>query len=238
MGEVPEGRRGTPSKRFVPSPSDPIGPPPPYDGGGMIPRLACESDRRRGGSDSPSDNPTLMRRAVLAREDVLAVGAGLALHVDLRIVDLVERRAVADHQKHRVLGRGVDEAVGVAAAGGEAGAHAGLQRLAALVGLEHDLARDDPDEFVLPGVRMARRGLRARYDAREVHAEIIQANTIAQPAVPAPAVVGAKLLRIGGGVALGEVDRIEGGETGLGHDATLACGALQEERNVLMPGQY
>src|SRR5260221_13650848 len=33
MGEVPKGRRGTVSKRFVLSPSDPIGPPPPYDAG-------------------------------------------------------------------------------------------------------------------------------------------------------------------------------------------------------------
>src|SRR5216684_6639274 len=45
MGEVPGGRRGTLSKRFVPSPSGPVGPPPPYDGGGMI--LAHASSARR-----------------------------------------------------------------------------------------------------------------------------------------------------------------------------------------------
>src|SRR5258707_7255982 len=36
MREVPEGRRGTLSKRFVPSPSGSTGPPPPYDGGGIL----------------------------------------------------------------------------------------------------------------------------------------------------------------------------------------------------------
>jgi hypothetical protein len=158
-----------------------------------------------------------VRRAVLAGVDVFAVGAGLGTVVDVGIVDLVEGRAVADHQKHRVLRRGVDEAVGVAAAGRETRAHAGPQRLAALVGLEHDLARHDPDELVLLRMRMPRRGLRARHDAREVHAEIVQAHMIAQPAVPALAVVGAKLLRIGGGVALGQFGRIEGGEAGLDH---------------------
>src|SRR5258708_11941087 len=35
MGEVPAGRRGTLSKRFVLSPSGPTGPPPPCDGGGV-----------------------------------------------------------------------------------------------------------------------------------------------------------------------------------------------------------
>src|SRR5258708_19851871 len=35
-GEVPEGGRGTLSKRFGSSASDPIGPPPPYDGGGVM----------------------------------------------------------------------------------------------------------------------------------------------------------------------------------------------------------
>src|SRR5258708_2317704 len=36
MGEVPGGRRGTLLKRFVLSPSGPVGPPPPYDGGGIM----------------------------------------------------------------------------------------------------------------------------------------------------------------------------------------------------------
>ena len=57
---------------------------------------------------------------------------------------------------------------------------------------------------------------------------------VAQPAVPAPAVVGAELLRIARGVALGEVGRIEGGQGGLGHAASVAPFADAHERASLM----
>src|SRR5476651_1377794 len=83
-------------------------------------------------------------RAVLLRKDVLAVGTGLGVIVDVGIGDLVERCAVADDQKQHVLVGPVHEAMGVAATGGEARAHAGVQCLGAVVGLEHDLALNHP----------------------------------------------------------------------------------------------
>src|SRR5262245_48476160 len=81
----------------------------------------------------------LVRRAVLARLDVLAVGAGLGVVVDVGTVGLVEWRAIADHQDRRLVRGAIDETMGVAAAGGEADAHAGPKGLRALVRLQHDL---------------------------------------------------------------------------------------------------
>ena len=61
-----------------------------------------------------------MRGAVLLRVDVLAVGAGFGVVVDVGIGDLVERRAVADHQQHDIPVGLVDEAMGIARVGGDA----------------------------------------------------------------------------------------------------------------------
>src|SRR5260221_10819358 len=63
MGEVPGGRRGTLSKRFVLSPSGPVGPPPPYDGGGIMSSEAtCDSPALRGRELVEAPCKSAMRR--------------------------------------------------------------------------------------------------------------------------------------------------------------------------------
>ena len=52
---------------------------------------------------------------------------------------------------------------------------------------------------------------------------------VAETTVPAPAVVGAEFLRIARGVAFGQVGRVEGGQSGLGHAVSLAWPRLAHE---------
>src|SRR3546814_4821472 len=73
----------------------------------------------------------------------------------------------------------------VALAGGEAGGHAGLQKLLAGVGDEGELAFEHIDELVFMAVPVALRGGRAWRQAYQVHAEGIEAQRIAQrPLLP------------------------------------------------------
>src|SRR5215218_9883986 len=123
----------------------------------------------------------------------------------------------------------------VASARGKACTHAGAQSLQALVGLEHDLARHHPDELILLAVSMPCRGLAAWNNASQVCAEVLQADMVAEPPVPARAVGLAELGRIAGGIAFGDVGRIEGGQAGLGHASSLTPPPEARERSCLMP---
>jgi hypothetical protein len=84
---------------------------------------------------------------------------------------------------------------------------------------------DDPGELVLLGMRMLRRGLCARFDTGQVYVEILQADMIVQPAIPAPAVDGAESLQVVRGVAFGDVGRIEAASRGLDIAPRLAARA-------------
>jgi hypothetical protein len=102
------------------------------------------------------------------------------LDVVVGIHALVARRAVADLEVDDLLDGLVQQVVRVAAAGLEPRAHAGRKRRAALVGLERRAALQDVDELVLPRMRVAQRRLRARREPREVHAEVREAEDVAQ----------------------------------------------------------
>src|SRR5260221_9640866 len=82
MGEVPAGRRGALSKRFVPSPSGPAGPPPPCDGGGIL--MAREYALT---ADLAAHAVFLVvEHALVVAGDVAAVARG---HAALLVADLV-----------------------------------------------------------------------------------------------------------------------------------------------------
>src|SRR3546814_15773849 len=76
-----------------------------------------------------------------------------------------------------------------ALAGGEAGGHAGLQKLLAGVGDEGELAFEHIDELVFMVVPVALRGGRAWRQAYQVHAEGLEAQRIA-PRPPLPLAAG------------------------------------------------
>lgn len=108
------------------------------------------------------------------------------LQVVVRVDDLVARSAVADFQIQHVVRRFVDQPVGIAAAGFEAGAHAGRQWRGAVVGVKGRTALQDVDELVLFGMGMAQRGNRAGLQFGQIDAEILQAKQIPQrPLFPA-----------------------------------------------------
>ena len=134
------------------------------------------------------------------------------MHVEIGIADLIACCPVTDHQQRHVALRPVDEAVRVAGAGGKAGAHPRSQHLRAVIGLQHDLALEHIDEFVLARVGVPERGLPARDDAEQIDAEILQSRMIAEPAVVAGLVGGAVLRRVVGEIALAQFGRIECGQ--------------------------
>ena len=62
-----------------------------------------------------------MGSSVLAREFVLAIPSHAGVEVDVGIAHLIARGAVADDEQNNILGGSVDEPVGIAGPGGEAG---------------------------------------------------------------------------------------------------------------------
>jgi len=86
--------------------------------------------------------------------------------------DGVPRVAVANFQIDDVPAAAIQQVVGIARAGPEAGAHAGPQLCFAGIGHENGLALDDVDEFVLSRMRVAQRRHAARRQSSKVHAKI------------------------------------------------------------------
>src|SRR3546814_19102024 len=97
----------------------------------------------------------------------------------------------------------------VALAGGEAGGHAGLQKLLAGVGDEGELAFEHIDELVFMAVPVALRGGRAWRQAYQFHVEGIEAQRIAQRPLLQLAAGRSPGLRIGRAFAELDIRRIE-----------------------------
>src|SRR2546423_963252 len=99
-------------------------------GGQQFVLTICATDIARA---RPANNSVPARasvgRAVLMGVSVLAVGAELGLHVDVRIGDLVVRAAVAYDQKQHIFARAIDKAMGLAGAGRESRARARAEQL-------------------------------------------------------------------------------------------------------------
>src|SRR3569832_1885433 len=123
-----------------------------------------------------------IRRTVLVEEAPLAVDEG-GEQIVVGVGDFVARRAVADFQNQHVFAGFVQQLAGIASACPEAGAHAGRQAHAAFVGTQGGRSGEDVDQFVLPGMRMAQGRDRTGRQAREVAAEVGQADGVAKGAL-------------------------------------------------------
>jgi len=96
--------------------------------------------------------------------------------------------------------------------------HAGLQHLRSRVGDEGQFALQHVDELVLVAVPVALRGQGTRRQAHQVHAEVVEAEGIAQRALLALAALALPGLGIGRPFSRLNTHRIEGGKLGgLGH---------------------
>src|SRR5579863_3652125 len=104
-------------------------------------------------------------------------------------------RAISDLEIDDISRRAIDELMRDAG-GGKAGAHAGRQRDLALIGDESRMTFDDVDELVLPAVTMQEGGFAARPQSREIDAEILEAEEIAQWPLLALAHAAEERLRI------------------------------------------
>src|SRR6185437_1019407 len=107
------------------------------------------------------------------------------VHVTVGIVSGIGRVAVAHLQVQRRGAAAIDELMAVAAAGREAGTHAGAQHLLACVAAQHHLALEHINELVLVRVPVAHGGLLARRQPRQVDADARQPERIAEAALVA-----------------------------------------------------
>src|SRR5262245_9044917 len=122
-------------------------------------------------------SPPRLAGDALARLAEEAAPAAVALHheVDIGIMHPLACRAGADLEIDRVPAGAVDQAMGDAAAGLEAGGIAGTQHRLAVVLLQHQLAVEHVDELVLLLVPVAQRRRGARLDARDIDPELGEA---------------------------------------------------------------
>src|SRR6266545_8268403 len=126
-------------------------------------------------------SPRALARDPLARLAEVAAAAAVALHheVDVGIVHALARGARADLQIDRVAVGAVDQAMGDAAAGLEAGGIPGPQHGLAVILLQDELAVEHVDELVLLLVPVPQSGRRAPLDAGDVDAELGEAGGVA-----------------------------------------------------------
>src|SRR5262249_5954799 len=138
---------------------------------------ACPRSRR---SAQP---PSSVGRAVPARHASARVRrAPHEIDVAVGVIRDVLGIAVADHQVHGGARATVEHLVAVAAAGGEAGAHAGRQRLLAGVAAQQQLPLEHVYELILVRVPVAHRGLLAGRERRDVDADAREPQGITEAA--------------------------------------------------------
>ena len=123
-----------------------------------------------------------VRRSVLVNKRPRAVRQH-SLEIVVGIAAFVTRRPVADFEVHDLLGRLVDEAVCVARASLETGAHAWRELVPPFISVQRGPASQDVDELVLPRVRVAKGRHRLGRQAREVDAEVAQPEDLTQLAL-------------------------------------------------------
>jgi len=90
-------------------------------------------------------------------EGTFAIRGERSSDIVIRVDDGIARIAVADFQIEHITSAAVDQVVGIARPGFEAGAHAWTQRRFALVGHENGFALDDIDELVFAQMGVAKR---------------------------------------------------------------------------------
>ena len=107
------------------------------------------------------------------------IGTGLQLQVDVRISDVVARRAVSHDQKGCIVFGRIQEVMTIASACRECDAGAWPDRLASRIGDEDEFTLDDVNEFILFRVGVPSRRLAARLDTYEVDAVVFEPTVIA-----------------------------------------------------------
>ena len=105
------------------------------------------------------------------------------IDVGIGVVRAVSAVAIADLEVHRIGSAAIDELMAVLDARREAGTHAGLQHLLALVGTQHHLALEHEHELVLVSVPMAHGGFPAGWQYRVVDADTREAEGVADAAL-------------------------------------------------------
>src|SRR5688572_23783201 len=134
----------------------------------------------RGSARMPS-----VRLSVLVEIAHLAINAPQG-QVVVRILHLVFGMTAADFEIDDIRVAAIDQLMRVAAAGGEAGAHARLQFCLASVGHQRGHAFQHEHEFVLVRVRVAHGRTRTWRQPGKVDAERAQAEQVAEHALGAP----------------------------------------------------
>src|SRR5437868_5608885 len=208
-------RSVAPSK---PAPT-PAEPPTPWGGDARLGPPA--SGRHAGGTPG---GPKSLRAAAadvfVGRAVAMRVGGGLAAgrrdHVDAGVIADRALLARADLEQLRVLIGAILQTVAVPFIGRKPGRVAGMQHLFAVIGDEHNLAREHIDELVLAGVPMALARPGAGRQPQEVDTELRQPGRVAEPG----ALAGTAGLVIGR-----RVERADGGFQCRGVDAFCHCGA-------------
>ena len=146
----------------------------------------------------------LSSNAALALSQVSRRGATLRF-ASLRAIIRIGRQRTrrlnengpwVEHVPVRVVG----EAVGVARPGREAGAHAGREDRRARVRMQRGMPGQNVDELVLPRVGVAQGRAGSGRQPRQVHAEVGEAEEIAQRALLAAAHARGEGLRVVGGL--------------------------------------
>src|SRR5690606_30914832 len=141
--------------------------------------------RLRGSSlhDARSTGRRSIRVAVPVEIDPAAVRLLPGHHVQVRIIGGVAGKAVTDLEIDDVLVRAIYQMMAVLSSRRETGDHTWAEDLLASVGNQHGLAFENVYEFVLPAVPVPQGGHGARPERGEVHAEIPEAEYVAELAL-------------------------------------------------------
>jgi hypothetical protein len=133
----------------------------------------------------------------------------LHAHVDIGIVGAFGGGTAADLDVDRILRAAIDEAMAVAHAGLPPGGVARPQHGLAAVLAQHHLAGEHVYQLVLVGMPVTLRGSCPRLQGREIDAELVEPDGIAEPLARAPQHRLAKRLGVTGvgvGLQSGDVD--------------------------------
>src|SRR5438477_6355695 len=149
----------------------------------------------------------------VGRSVAMRIGGGLAAgrrdHVDAGVIADGALLARADLEQLRVLVGAILQTVAVPFIGRKPGGVAGMQHLFALIGDEHDLAREHIDELVLAGMPVALTRPGTRRQPQQIDTELRQPGRGAEPRALAGAarlVIGRRVERADGGFLCRGVD--------------------------------
>src|SRR5436190_16327645 len=149
----------------------------------------------------------------VGRAVAMRIGGGFAAgrrdHVDAGVIADRALLARADLEQLRVLIGAILQTVAVPFIGRKPGRVAGTQHLFALIGAEHNLAREHIDELVLAGMPVALTRPGAGRQPQQIDTELRQPGRVAEPgalAGTARLVIGRRVHRADGGFQCRGVD--------------------------------